>query len=244
MRKFSGLFAATIVAFPLFATVTGAEELDNYVYNADGTYYKVGQGNINTNGGGFVQASGGYLRTSTAAGMTWEIRGSYGTKIGKQTHFQADVDLISPGFFNIGGHLSTNLQKDFVVGGFAQYYGGTFFVGTETALHKDNFTLWTKGEYGIAIGTLTSSVGGRLYLNDNFRLDLQASYLTLAGLGFGGGVWSARTKVNYRFEKMKNTTLFAGYESSQAFNRITAGLRYSFGSQSIKDEERNNVRWQ
>jgi hypothetical protein len=133
--------------------------------------------------------------------------------------------------------------------------------GLEAAAYMDNTTFYGLAGYGrqdYAIGDADhyfGGIGARYFLTDNLRLDLEGMYHHIDGIQSDMDIGTIKTAVNYRMDSMP-LTVFAGYRfdnyhptssltdlSDDHSHTFFAGLRYSFGSQSLKDEDRNGPAW-
>lgn len=170
-----------------------------------------------------------------------------------------------PGAYAVGGFaqaskIGSNIFDALVPLG-ADSHATDMMAGAEAAAYFDSVTLFGQAGVGqvtytgVNIGHQAGRIGARLYANDNTRLDLEFGAHRLSAFGASANIYSASATGNYRFASAP-VTAFAGYRfdrgtasfgstslgSTDAHN-ILAGVRYSFGSSSLKDEERNGPAW-
>ena len=91
----------------------------------------------------------------------------------------------------------------------------------------------------------------RYYVNDNLRLDGEINYVTSHKDSIRDTNTAAAAQINYRLASMP-ITLFGRFQmenhransampNSTTVKKLFVGLRFSFGSNSLKDEERNGT---
>lgn len=98
--------------------------------------------------------------------------------------------------------------------------------------------------------------GANLYLGDNFRLDLDASYDTADHDLIESETFAFDTRANYRFAS-RPVSIFAGYryetsefrdtvdetETEASTGTLYAGARLHFGTQSLRQEDQSGALW-
>ncbi len=216
MRKISGLLAALTISLSFVSTATMAEELDNYVYNSDGTYTKVGRESAGNTGAGYIEADYGYSFASGSSVSLWGIRGTYGANFGSDWHVQGNLGYTEAGsgsrsMIVAGVHVSRSVTENAALGVFARggslSGGGTLqdTYGAEGVIYGEKTTLMaTLGYTNVAGANIAGSLSGRYYFTDNARMTAQAAV--------GENFWSLSAKGSYKLESISNTTLFAGYQ--------------------------------
>lgn len=134
-------------------------------------------------------------------------------------------------------------------------------VGLEAAWFADEASFYIQGGYGKASWTgedadhLMGRLGARLFLTDNIRFDVEGALHRFSYANTDLDAQTFRTAINYRPDSMP-VSVFAGYRydhwessvsglslGSEANNSVFAGLRYHFGSGSLKDEETSGPVW-
>lgn len=200
----------------------------------------------------------GAINVPTAEGFNLQVDGRYSHEASEGFHH--DV---------VGGALHGYLRGPvyavgvFVDGDYVTGTGNTFhgyMGGLEGAYFLDNITLLAAAAVGQSVTPTNDStdyfakIGARAYASDNLRFDLEggAKWVELAG-GRRDKLF-VEAAANYRLTAMP-VTMFAGYRYDQLqkglngftgdtdSNHYFAGLRYSFGSQSLKEEERAGPLW-
>lgn len=132
--------------------------------------------------------------------------------------------------------------------------------GIEGAYFQDTWTLHGAAGYGQArwegfgADHYMAALGARVYATDNMRFDLDGALDRITDSGIDYDIRSLKLTANYRPESFP-VTLFGGYkyadEEISAFgssvsgdsSTIFGGLRFSYGSNSIKEEERLGPVW-
>ncbi|MEM5503070.1 hypothetical protein WNY59_15895 [Ahrensia kielensis] len=171
------------------------------------------------------------------------------------------LDEVAAGAFLGGSQLSTdvfdNLGLSWIDSDVEDIIGGL-----EAATMVDQGTVYGRVGFGrttysgFGVDHYLGTIGARIYLNDNIRFDAEGSINRFAINDLGHvNLYTAIASANYRFNQVP-ATIFGGYryDSLSASNGVDtvdvgntntffAGLRYSFGSESLKDEERNGPIW-
>ena len=102
---------------------------------------------------------------------------------------------------------------------------------------------------------LIAKAGARVYATDNIRFDIEGALNRFSGYGGKVDLYSLSAIGNYRFDEFP-TTVFGGYQydygklgfggttlgDGKAHTFLT-GLRFHFGSDTLKDEERKGPLW-
>ncbi|ODR91301.1 hypothetical protein A8M32_10915 [Sinorhizobium alkalisoli] len=131
--------------------------------------------------------------------------------------------------------------------------------GIEGAFFQDTWTLVGAAGYGqtewggFDADHYMGALGARWYATDNVRFDVDGTFDRLAKNGGDEefDIRGLKLTANYRPEQIP-VTLFAGYkytdvELPSSFsgdtNTIFGGLRFSYGSDSLKEEERRGPIW-
>ena len=218
-------------------------------YDVDGRAWTL-RGSINIEGpsGLNVQFDGGYARTTVENVGVDQL-------VGAGHVYYRDRDFATGGFVQANsvdadylGYSLNDTIKD--------YLGGM-----EGAWFMDQATIYGRAGYGQAkwegysADHAMGAIGARLYATDNFRFDMEGAVNRLSHADLKLDTRSATLSVNYRPESVP-VTLFSGYRFDQIepsmsgaslghanVSTIFAGLRFSFGSNSLKDEERNGPVW-
>jgi hypothetical protein len=200
-----------------------------------------------------VQVDGGYSRTS--------VNGvEVNTLIGAAHAYYRQPDQFAVGAFVQGARLGSN-YLDLLAPLGADRYATDYVGGGEAAVFMDRATLYGqlgfgKADYsGFDADHLMVEAGLRLYATDNLRLDGEAAFNRLSIAGGDVDVQSYSATGNYRFSDVP-VTAFAGYRYDRASlnagdaelgtanaHNIMTGLRFHFGSGSLKDEERKGPVW-
>jgi hypothetical protein len=161
--------------------------------------------------------------------------------------------------------------KGFALGGFASFskarwaIAGTkidianqWTAGLETQAYLGDITLYGQAWIGKSqtfSNPAMSQIGvravARYYANDNLRLDGEINYVSSHKDSIRDTNTAAAAQINYRLASMP-VTLFGRFQvenhhansvmpSSTTVKKLFVGLRFSFGSDSLKDEERNGT---
>lgn len=194
-------------------------------------------------GAGFnLQMDLGYARTSIEVANTNAYNGTL--------HGYYRDNLYAAGVFVQASRLDAGFDSHI-----NDYMGGI-----EGAYFQDTWTIHGAAGYGQArweaLGAdhYMAALGARVYATDNVRFDLDGALDRITDSGIDYDVSSLKLTANYRPEAFP-VTLFGGYkytnEEVSAFgssvsgdsSTIFGGLRFSYGSSSIKEEERLGPIW-
>lgn len=200
----------------------------------------------------------GAINVPTGEGFNLQVDGRYSHAASEGFHH--DI---------VGGSLHGYLRGPvyavgvFVDGDYVTGTGNTFhgyMGGLEGAYFLNNVTLLAAAAIGQSVTPTNDSTdyfakaGARLYASDNLRFDLEggAKWVELGGVRTDK--FFVEAAANYRLQSLP-VTMFAGYRYDQlrkGLNGFTGdadsnlyfgGLRYSFGSSSLKEEERSGPLW-
>ena len=265
MRIVTGIGILSVAVFGSVVSSQAEERLKDYIYNPDGSFYEKSlTSRSQLRGSGYVEASGGasYAQSTEDYVNRFGLRGSYGRVISANWHLQTDIDYEYASTDTASGdrffgtlHLATRFPNDFALGAFGQFgMSGANGVtqhgfGVEGASYSERSTVYGRVGYaglsysGNTGGELFATLGARGYFHDNAALEAEAN----VSQDFG----SARATALIRRPNTNATfSLTARYDATLDDNLdqgvITglAAVRYSFGSNSLKQEEREGVIWQ
>jgi hypothetical protein len=230
----------------------GRGEADGF--SADGTRWALrGSVNAGTGENWNIQIDGLYNRTSVDPVEIDTLAGA--------AHVYYRVpDAYAVGAFVQASRFGSNVLDLFALLG-GDDYALDLIGGGEAAIYTDMVTLhgglgFGRVSYsGLKADHLLAKGGARFYATDNLRLDLDGMWNRLSGYGGHADVYTVSATGNYRFDQWP-ATVFAGYQydageisaggvslgKADAHTFLT-GLRFSFGSKSLKDEERNGPAW-
>ena len=169
-------------------------------------------------------------------------------------------DSYAIGAFAQAGRLTSNLFNALVPLG-ADPAAIDLVAGGEAAVFTDPATLYAQLGYGkVSYSGLRgdhfiAKAGARLYATDNLRLDVEGTWNRLSAFGGNADLYSVSAIGNYRLDQVP-ATVFAGYQydygsisvggaklgNAHAHTFLT-GLKFHFGSGSLKDEERRGPVW-
>jgi len=218
-------------------------------YDVDGHAWAL-RGSINIEGpsGLNIQFDGGFARTTVENVGVNQL-------VGAGHAYYRDREFAAGGFVQ-----ASSIDADYLGYGLndtiKDYLGGV-----EGAWFMDQATIYGRAGYGQAkwegysADHAMGAIGARLYATDNFRFDVEGAINRLSHADLKLDTRSATFSVNYRPESVP-ITVFSGYRFDQIepsmsgaslghanVSTIFAGLRFSFGSNSLKDEERNGPVW-
>lgn len=148
------------------------------------------------------------------------------------------------GFMTVIGYNEPGSPEDIT-----QYFGGP-----EAQYYLDNITLYGQlfaGQfrgYGDTLDELGARGEIRYFFNDNLRLDGEIGYTTISTPSADVGIFTAATEIDYRFAD-KPLTAYGRYQfdtysvggSDIGIHKFIVGLRASFGSKSLLDQDRNGA---
>ncbi|WP_104663272.1 hypothetical protein [Ensifer adhaerens] len=162
-------------------------------------------------------------------------------------------DLFAAGVFAQGARLDPGIGVDL-----NDYMGGV-----EAAYFLDTWTLHGALGYGQAVvedfedidaNHYMGALGARVYATDNLRFDVDGSLHRISEGDLDYDLRSLKLTANYRLETVP-VTLFAGYKyTNEELSGLSAsvsgdtstifgGLRFSYGSNTLKEEERFGPVW-
>lgn len=200
-----------------------------------------------------LQADGHYGRS--------DIEGFGMNELSATAHvYQRADDRFAAGAFVSASRLGSDLFDALALLGADDYALG-YLAGGEAAVFTDQMTfhgyagLGTLDYSGFELGRVVAGLGARFYANDNLRFDLDGEYQQLSYLDLSAEMFSLSGIANYRLPEQP-VTLYGGYRysdislqyddaevaSTDAHNML-AGVKFSFGTASLKDEERNGAMW-
>lgn len=216
----------------------------------------LGRANIAETG---VWSGGGVARLNATFDQRWNGEG----EIFIDRLFNSEGNLNAYGG---AAHIYWRDPSAFAVGAFASinglsgngvHFANHFRVGPEFQIYTDSATFYGQAWYG-----LEQDVGGsdkmtevgaramvRYYPTENIRLDGELSYLDVNNNWIDAAGIIGAVQANYRFTD-KPWTVFGRYQIDHPMqdaefvgdlHRFNLGLRFSFGSSSIKDEDRNGA---
>ncbi|MGF0536794.1 hypothetical protein ACQQ2Q_02290 [Agrobacterium sp. ES01] len=244
-------------AFSMLATTAFAADTEPTVtHNACsghaeayiGRLYSFNIGNL-----GDVHTYGGATRANCNIEGNWNVQGDFVvdrlaadgagyTQYGGTAHlFWRDPSSFAAGIF-----VSVN-RTDIETVDWTVYSGGPQF-----QVYLDQVTLFGQAEYGQfdiqgnSVDFLGARGVARYFATPNLRFDTEIAYRDYDPLPID--VFYAAAQANYRFDDTPYT-VFARYHyenisaggNDQDFQRITAGLRISFGSGTLLDEDRHGA---
>ncbi|HXV29794.1 MAG TPA: hypothetical protein VD840_05635 [Sinorhizobium sp.] len=202
----------------------------------------------------------------------WGLRGAINVDVGSGMNLQADLGYAAVNFDNTDidkydGTLHGYYRNDLYAAG--AFFGASrydirdsndikdYLGGIEGAFFQDTWTLLGAAGYGQAEWSgfdadhYMGALGARWYATDNIRFDIDGTFDRLAKNSEDFDIQSLKLTANYRPEQFP-ATLFAGYKYSDVelptsysghTNTIFGGLRFSYGSNSLKEEERQGPIW-
>jgi len=227
---------------------TDLTDLDNKTWGLRGALNYAFEGGLNVQGdidwGQTSLDDNDFNRIAGTAHIYYRPVEDYAVGAFAQTS-QYGTDLFNP--IGFGGVIDDKITD--TIGGVEAAY----FTDLATAYGAVGYG---QAEFGIAdMDHTMGRLGVRYFLTDNLRLDAEGSLHQFSFEDVDLDARSVKTVVNFRPESMP-TTFFAGYrydewESSvsdislakEKNHSILAGVRVSFGANSLKDEERNGPIW-
>lgn len=169
-------------------------------------------------------------------------------------------DAYAIGAFVQGSRFGSNVL-DLLAPLWADKYVFDYVAGGEATVFTDIATFHGQLGFGQASYTgleadhLLAKAGARIYATDNIRFDVEATLNRLSGFGGKADLYTVSAIGNYRFDQFP-TTVFGGYQYD--YGKVSAGgttlgdakahtfltgLRFHFGSGTLKDEERKGPLW-
>ncbi|MGX5719839.1 hypothetical protein [Shinella zoogloeoides] len=224
-------------------------KLTDTPYDVDGeTWALRGSVNFDAGAGLNLQIDGGYGRTSIEDVGVDQLAGA--------VHAYHRDDTYAVGAFFQAAALDAGYLDYFGDDTVADYLGGL-----EAAWSGDDGTLYGRAGYGQARWTDYSAdhymgaLGARYYATDNIRFDVEGALHRFSYENADLDMRSVTLSANYRPEAMP-VTFFAGYRYDQLdasaaglsvaeanSSTLFTGLRFSFGSNSLREEERSGPVW-
>lgn len=202
----------------------------------------------------------------------WELRGAINVDAGSGMNLQVDLGYARVGIEDLdidkfdGGLHGYYRDELYAAGAFfgaSRFDAGLsedikdYMGGIEGAFFQDTWTLVGAAGYGQTdLGGLDAdhymgALGARWYATDNVRFDVDGTLDRVTDGGDDLDVQTLKLTANYRPELMP-VTLFAGYKYTDVdladtlsgdSNTIFGGLRFSYGTGSLKEEERRGPIW-
>lgn len=220
------------------------------------TDFYAGGANLN---GITVWASGGVARANLNLDQRWNVEGeAFADSI-----FNNDGSLVAlggalhaywrdPERFSAGAFVTAN-----GLWGNGNHFANHYRAGPEAQFYAGNVTLYGQAWFGqeLTTGNPTplNEVGGRAmvrwFANDNLRLDTELAYVSVFGGSIRASGLIGAVQANYRFADTP-WTVFGRYQidhpmDDAAFvgnlHRFNVGLRFNFGSSTLKDDDRNGA---
>lgn len=246
------MFRSSVFALALLAP---AAALADPVLKGHTDFYS-GAANINNI---TVWSMGGVARANANLSARWNIEGeAFADSI-----FNNDGSIVA-----LGGALHAYWRdpERFAVGAFVVgnglwgngvHFANHYRVGPEAQVYTDKVTLygqaWFGQEFTDGNPTPLDEIGGRAIVrwfpSDNLRFDGELTYLAVNGAGITASGLIAAAQANYRFTDTA-WTVFGRYQIDHPMgdaefvgnlHRFHIGLRYNFGSSTLKDDDRNGA---
>lgn len=223
-------------------------------YEADGTTWALrgtvnSQANRNVN----IQIDAGYERMNVESVGINNFAGAVHA-------YYRQPDTYAVGAFVQGARIGSNVF-DILSSLELDDYATDVVAGAEAAVYTDNVSYFGQLGFGQAsysgesANHLLARAGVRLYANDNFRFDTEGALNRLSVTGVEANVYTLSGTGHYRLTDFP-VTASLGYRynygeakvlgesvGSANSHTILTGLRFSFGSTSLKDEERTGPAW-
>lgn len=180
----------------------------------------------------------------SARTLSWALHGYYRDSDYALGAFFQDAQFHS----GVLGYLGSNDIRNYLAG-----LEGAYFIPTDTFYGRIGFgqVEWL----GYNADHVMSALSVRHYFTDNVRFDVEGDYSHLTYGPASIDFWGVSITGNYR-PFSKPITFFAGYHFTEADGSISdvslgsadlgtvfGGVRLSFGSNSLKDEERSGPMW-
>lgn len=266
------MFRTTTIAmlFLSSSSIALSADADGPIVGSEPYYQPVVEG---TAGGIAGYIEGSYATSvDDVDADAWELRGAVNVDAGSGMNLQVDLGytrvglgdldidrydgalhgyyrdgLYAAGAFLAASRFDVGLTEDI-----KDYMGGiegAFFQDTWTVVGAAGYgqTEWGSLDADHYMGTL----GARWYATDNVRFDVDGTLDRITDGDVDLDVQSLKLTANYRPDQMP-VTLFAGYKYTNAeladavsgdTNTIFGGLRFSYGSSTLKEEERLGPIW-
>lgn len=206
---------------------------------------------------------GGDARVNYAVNPRWNVQGDL-------FFDNVDFDIADANFYDYGaaGHVYWRDPSSFALGAFASIngWGGeefvddlySFKVGPEAQLYFDRVTLYGQAYFGQIRSSEASGhldlwgIRGvvRYFAHENLRFDGELAFDNLEAFGDDLNTFTVAAQANYRFTDTP-WTVFGRYQfedfsvsgESLDFNthKFIVGLRASFGSEALLEEDRSGA---
>lgn len=169
-------------------------------------------------------------------------------------------DSYAVGVFVQGSRFGSNVLDILALLGADKYAfdvvgGGEAAVFTDMATFTGQLGFGQTSYMGESVDHLIAKAGARVYATDNIRLDVEGTLNRFSGYGATANLYTLSAIGNYRFDEFP-TTVFGGYQydygklsidgSTRGDGRahtFMTGLRFHFGSDTLKEEERKGPLW-
>ena len=195
-------------------------------------------------------------RWNVQADVTYDSLNFAGSKVsgfGAAAH----VYWRDPLSFALGGFATVSKARWAVVGNKINI-ANQWTAGLEAQAYLEKITLYGQVWAGKsqtfsnpALNQIGARMAARYYISENLRLDGEVSYTSSTKDLVRDSNAVAATQINYRLEAVP-VTLFGRFQWEQhhtnsispnatTVKKLFVGLRFSFGSNSLKDEERNGA---
>lgn len=133
--------------------------------------------------------------------------------------------------------------------------GGEAAVFTDLATFHGQLGFGQVSYSGLKVDHLLAKAGARIYATDNIRFDVEGTLNRFSGYGAKADLYSVSTIGNYRFAELP-ATVFGGYQYDYGkaslggttlgdgnVHTFLTGVRFNFGSTTLKEEERKGPLW-
>lgn len=227
---------------------------DSLGFDADGSNWSLrGAINSSINNGFNIQVDGIYSST--------EVEGLDSDSIIGSAHaYYRQPDRFAVGGFIEAARLSSSVLDAVSTLGLDDH-ATDIIGGVEAAYFTDPVTIYGQLGFGqvsysgFDADHLRARAGARFYATDNIRFDLDGMFNRLSAYGADVDVYTVSAVGNYRLANAP-ITAYGGYRYNRAsldaaglslgsadLHSLVVGARVSFGSTSLKDEERNGAMW-
>ena len=209
-----------------------AEENTNWNIQLDGLYSRMSIDPVDVDS--LVGAAHVYHRVPDAYAVGAFVQGS---------RFGSNVLDLAASAFGTDEHVF-----DYVGGGEAAVF-------TDLATFHGQLGFGQTSYTGLKADHLLAKVGARFYATDNIRFDVEGTLNRFSGYGAKADLYAVSAIGNYRFDELP-ATVFGGYQhdygkasvggttlGDASAHTFLTGLRFHFGSGTLKDEERKGPLW-
>lgn len=134
-------------------------------------------------------------------------------------------------------------------------FGGEVAIFTDIVIFHGQLGFGQASYSGFKADHLLAKAGARLYATDNIRFDVEGTLNRLSGFGGKADLCTVSAIGNYRFDQFP-ATVFGGYQhdygkvsvggstlGDATAHTFLTGLRFHFGSSTLKYEERKGPLW-